>query len=652
MAEEILKELKYGDSKVLVEAAKRDAQGRTIDTTYATTADTYTKAEVDDRINDIPAGPQGPQGPQGPKGDSGPTGPQGPQGPKGDTGSPGAGTIIYDNAYCWDQQTKVPCLDYDETSLSISLNDLSTKLGVDIIESDGLMHEFIAYGKAAIIPPLHIGDPSSKMRKLYRFGYDNSTGSTVTVEELGTIANRAIICLSPSEEPQNGQIYAARENKGTITYTGSDPNYYFTSVLDQIGGGGEVEPTPNTIPQRGSHGKLKAGFPPVEQGYDDDVVPNIKYLKEEYVPITNIDLDEQGKVPLISSKDELPTNVTDLNSMFGTNFAGGGMFYLLVGFKRTITSSIAVIDYFACCMGTLISSTTVQWGYIDKLSKQRLYRIDNRLYSIQYTTNSVGGETSVDVADVLLPIEPGRLDVILPDNGNLTFSEISNRNVYATLRETDTDPRFQFHNVRNCTINIATSKARVSTTGDRTGRLVFMLDFFKKNFPMDYRQSETLTIYATSDKVNGVIQHESVTFHPYQYSSGAYMYDENKDNWFSRVYQIAADEKELKVTNYYIRFNIRIEFIEYTPYIALEPYKVPIPAEVTSSQASVKPASVNLTSASNNAVMSVPQNNTLDDNDILRDVPKDEPGIFGVVNGRIYNYLTKEFIELDELHDR
>ena len=181
-------------------------------------------------------GPQGPKGDKGDTGETGATGPQGPQGPKGDTGSPGAGTILYDDAYVWDQQIKVPCLDYEETSLSISLSDLSTKLGVDTIEPDGLFHEFIAYGKATIIPPLHVGDPSSKMRTLYRFGYDNSTGSTVTVEELGTIANRAIICLSPGEDPKGGQIYAAKENVAVISYTGSDPSPLFSQVLDQIGG--------------------------------------------------------------------------------------------------------------------------------------------------------------------------------------------------------------------------------------------------------------------------------------------------------------------------------------------------------------------------------------------------------------------------------
>lgn len=36
MANEVLKELKYSGKKVLVEAAKRDALGRTIDATYAT----------------------------------------------------------------------------------------------------------------------------------------------------------------------------------------------------------------------------------------------------------------------------------------------------------------------------------------------------------------------------------------------------------------------------------------------------------------------------------------------------------------------------------------------------------------------------------------------------------------------------------------
>ena len=39
MAQTILKELTYDDSKVVVEVARRDAQGRTIDTTYATKAE-------------------------------------------------------------------------------------------------------------------------------------------------------------------------------------------------------------------------------------------------------------------------------------------------------------------------------------------------------------------------------------------------------------------------------------------------------------------------------------------------------------------------------------------------------------------------------------------------------------------------------------
>ena len=47
MASETLKEITYDGKKVLTEAAKRDARGRVIDTTY------YTKAQVDDKIKNF-----------------------------------------------------------------------------------------------------------------------------------------------------------------------------------------------------------------------------------------------------------------------------------------------------------------------------------------------------------------------------------------------------------------------------------------------------------------------------------------------------------------------------------------------------------------------------------------------------------------------
>ena len=110
MATETLKEIKYEGKKVLTEAAKRDAEGNVINTTYATKAELPTDYIVsgkqtttsgyDDGRNVFTftyasgktatfqcyngsKGSKGDTGPQGPKGDTGP------QGPKGDTGPQG-----------------------------------------------------------------------------------------------------------------------------------------------------------------------------------------------------------------------------------------------------------------------------------------------------------------------------------------------------------------------------------------------------------------------------------------------------------------------------------------------------------------------------------------------------------------------------------